>query len=209
MVVGGGCLNVTVTDSEERPDDRSATTRRATGDQLRALGHPIRVRILEALANGPGTASTLARELGESSGATSYHLRALGRAGLVEEDATQPNRRERWWRRREGWLVIPTGSTDPDERAAESRLRAFFVERDAEAVARFVARADELDASWREAAFIGSWNVDLTPAEVEALAERVVAEILAAGRKPRRGPGRSRIVVSFKAVPWLDESSEA
>jgi len=190
-------LNVAVTGPRELPA-------RATGDQLRALGHPIRVRLLEALANGPGTASTLATELGESSGATSYHLRALDRAGLVEEDLTDPNRRGRWWRRRQAWLTIPSGSKDPDERAAESRLRAFFIERDAEAVARFVSHEDELEAAWREAAFIGSWNVDLTPEELAALGDRVFAEIHAAGKKKGVRAGRSRVVVSFKAVPWLD-----
>ena len=179
---------------------------RASSAQLRALGHPIRVRILEALASGPGTASTLARELGESSGATSYHLRALSRAGLVEEDSTQPNRRERWWRRRQGWLVIPTGSTEPEERAAEARLRAFFIERDSDAVARYVSHEQDVEQPWREAAFIGTWNVQLTPKELEALAERVVKEIGSAGR--RKGVGKGRVVVSFKAVPWIEDVAE-
>ena len=42
--------------------------------------------MLESLADAPATASMLARELGESSGATSYHLRALAAAGLIIED---------------------------------------------------------------------------------------------------------------------------
>ena len=45
--------------------------------EVRALAHPLRLRMLESLADAPATASMLARELGESSGATSYHLRAL------------------------------------------------------------------------------------------------------------------------------------
>lgn len=177
---------------------------RASSEQLRALGHPIRIRILEALGSGTGTASTLARELGESSGATSYHLRALSRAGLVEEDESQPNRRERWWRRSHSWLVIPSGTQEPEERAAEAQLRAFFLERDAEAVARYVSHEDELELPWREAAFIGSWNVELTAREVEELAERVVEEIRAAGKRRRSGVGRTRVVVSFKALPWIE-----
>ena len=180
---------------------------RASSEQLRALGHPIRIRILEALRSGPGTASTLARELGESSGATSYHLRALSRAGLVEEDASQPNRRERWWRRRHGWLMIPTGTQEPEERAAEAQLRAFFIDRDSEAVARYVSHEEELDLPWREAAFIGSWNIELTPSEVAELAERVVAEIRETGKR-RRGVGRARVVVSFKALPWIEDVGE-
>ena len=55
--------------------------------QLRALAHPLRLQLLEALsAEGPATASRLARRLGESSGATSYHLRMLARYGFVEPD---------------------------------------------------------------------------------------------------------------------------
>jgi DNA-binding transcriptional ArsR family regulator len=55
--------------------------------------------MLESLQDGPATASMLARELGESSGATSYHLRALAAAGLVVEDLERRKGRERWWTR--------------------------------------------------------------------------------------------------------------
>ena len=45
---------------------------------LRGLAHPLRMRLLSALRRGgPATASQLAEKLGESSGATSYHLRQL------------------------------------------------------------------------------------------------------------------------------------
>ena len=49
--------------------------------QVRAMAHPLRLRMLEILAEGPSTASKLAERLGESSGATSYHLRELAKAG--------------------------------------------------------------------------------------------------------------------------------
>src|SRR5436189_3484080 len=75
--------------------------------QLRALAHPLRLQLLELLrSEGPATASQLARRLGESSGATSYHLRALHRAGMVEE-AEQRNARERWWQRSPDRLMVP------------------------------------------------------------------------------------------------------
>ncbi|HJU96652.1 MAG TPA: helix-turn-helix domain-containing protein, partial [Jiangellaceae bacterium] len=45
-------------------------------EPLRAFTHPLRMRLLAALrSDGPATASDLGRLLGESSGATSYHLR--------------------------------------------------------------------------------------------------------------------------------------
>src|SRR5437868_14876227 len=54
--------------------------------ELRALAHPLRLQLLQVLhAEGPATASQLARRLGESSGAASYHLRALHRARVVDE----------------------------------------------------------------------------------------------------------------------------
>jgi DNA-binding transcriptional ArsR family regulator len=66
---------------------------------LRALTHPLRTRLLGALRiDGPATASELGRRFGESSGATSYHLRQLARYGFVVEDDEQPSRREKRWR---------------------------------------------------------------------------------------------------------------
>ena len=55
-------------------------------ESLKALSHPLRVQLLDALSvYGPATASGLAERLGESSGATSYHLRQLERHGFVRE----------------------------------------------------------------------------------------------------------------------------
>jgi DNA-binding transcriptional ArsR family regulator len=53
------------------------------GDELAALAHPSRVRILEALRE-PGSASEAARRLGEPRQRVNYHLKELERAGLVE-----------------------------------------------------------------------------------------------------------------------------
>lgn len=53
-------------------------------DLFRVLGHPARVRILELLREGERSVGTLQTELGLESGATSQHLAALRRVGLVE-----------------------------------------------------------------------------------------------------------------------------
>ncbi|MFI9596043.1 ArsR/SmtB family transcription factor [Nonomuraea sp. NPDC052265] len=66
---------------------------------LRALAHPVRVQLVDLLRkHGPSTATRLAERLGVNSGTASYHLRRLGAAGFVEEDAERGNARERWWR---------------------------------------------------------------------------------------------------------------
>lgn len=57
------------------------------------VGHPVRVRALQALAAGRTSPSKLAQQLGDVSvGVVAYHLRILLRAGLVERAGTGVNR---------------------------------------------------------------------------------------------------------------------
>ena len=66
---------------------------------LRALSHPVRLRMLGLLrADGPATATMLAGRLELNTGATSYHLRQLAQHGFIEEDTERGNARDRWWR---------------------------------------------------------------------------------------------------------------
>jgi ArsR family transcriptional regulator len=51
---------------------------------FRVLGHPARVRIVELLRDGERSVGALQSELGLESGATSQHLAALRRVGVVE-----------------------------------------------------------------------------------------------------------------------------
>jgi ArsR family transcriptional regulator len=51
---------------------------------FRVLGHPARVRIIELLREGERSVGALQEGLGLESGATSQHLAALRRVGLVE-----------------------------------------------------------------------------------------------------------------------------
>jgi DNA-binding transcriptional ArsR family regulator len=184
-------------------DPQPVDPRSLTGREIRALAHPLRIRILESLREEPATASILARELHESTGATSYHLRELARHGFIEEDPDRGRGRERWWRRRERMLLVqPTNGEeiDADSEAAFARLQSIFLERDAAALERFI----RLDPStrWRQASMIGNWTVHATPEEVEKLTERIVALVdelrRAAGDAP---PEARRVHVSFRALP--------
>ncbi|HEY7136528.1 MAG TPA: helix-turn-helix domain-containing protein [Acidimicrobiia bacterium] len=57
-------------------------------EALQVLGHPMRVRILEALRE-PASAASVARALGEGRQRVNYHLKELERVGLVEAAGTQ------------------------------------------------------------------------------------------------------------------------
>lgn len=81
--------------------------RQIDATSLQGLAHPLRVQLLDQLSvHGPATATQLGGRLGESSGATSYHLRQLEKYGFVEEDPDRGTARERWWRRVPGGIII-------------------------------------------------------------------------------------------------------
>lgn len=76
---------------------------------LRALAHPLRLRLLSLLTGAAMSAAEVARELDLGHAAVSYHLRQLLAAGLVEVAEERSNRggRERLYR--------PTPATSPPE----------------------------------------------------------------------------------------------
>jgi DNA-binding transcriptional ArsR family regulator len=190
--------------AREEPDGRAV--RIGSAAQLQALAHPVRLRLLEALGRRAATATQLARELGESSGSTSYHLRVLGRAGIIEEDSSRRHGRERWWRRPEESLLLPSGSDEPDERAAELRLRSYFVERDDDALRRFIDGEDVLPGEWRASAFIGNWTVWLTPEEANELGARIVAMLDPYRSRKERPENARKLLATYRALPGPDES---
>ncbi|GGQ46668.1 ArsR/SmtB family transcription factor [Couchioplanes azureus] len=64
----------------------------SVGDEqaaLRALAHPVRLRILSLLTGSALTASDVARELGLTHANASYHLRTLLAGGLIVPDGEE------------------------------------------------------------------------------------------------------------------------
>ena len=174
--------------------------------EVRALAHPLRLRMLESLSDGPATASMLARELGESSGATSYHLRALAAAGLIIEDLERRKGRERWWKRdpdRIG-LISSAPAEDPEYDAAVAQLESAMIGRDEDALRRYIHQRgeDEHSDSWRETAFIGGWMVYATQEEVNELSEYVVRWLRGRQRpEQERERGTPLVYVTYRALP--------
>lgn len=129
---------------------------------VRALAHPLRLRLLDLLRfEGPSTATLLGRRVRESSGATSYHLRQLARYGFIEE-APSRGGRERWWRYR-GRAITLGG-----DGSSEHQLLAELLSREAYALDRFLGQRD-LAPEWDAASFFASLALRLTPAELEEL----------------------------------------
>ena len=61
-------------------------------EAAKAVGHPLRARILEALAGEPRSPNELAVEFGEPLGNVSYHVTVLRKLGMAELVDTAPRR---------------------------------------------------------------------------------------------------------------------
>ena len=152
-------------------------TRRVTDvASLKAVAHPLRVRLLGALRiDGPATATELARKLDESSGATSYHLRQLARYGFIEEDPEQPNARDRRWRaahRYTSWTESDFAA-EPEGRETTRWLRRHQREAATRFAERYEEQQEEWSREWRDVAGQSDDIVKLTPGSLRALTERV------------------------------------
>lgn len=58
-------------------------------EQFKALGHPLRHRLLNVLRQRPATLGQLASALGSTKGTVAYHVRVLLDAGLVRPASTR------------------------------------------------------------------------------------------------------------------------
>lgn len=172
-------------------------------EALKALAHPLRVRIFSELTSlGPATASALADRLGESSGSTSYHLRQLEKHGFVREDTGRGNGRDRWWERTPGPIELGDASfaTTPGAREAGELVEAEFVRLENERFADFWSRRIDLPADWVRAAQTGSASLELTADELADLG-REVWELFARHRSRAVTPGARRVELQFRGFP--------
>ena len=181
-----------------------------TSESLKSLAHPLRVRIYDELSSyGPMTASGLAERLGESSGATSYHLRQLERAGLVREDESRGKGRERWWERRPGSIAIPDARELPP--GSSERLAVRFLEEEwyrtrEQNVREFMAEGDTVfGPEWLDVATSDTINLRLTPDQLHALVtdiDLVLAKYIEAYKKPPT-PGSRPVQIHVNAFPLV------
>ena|SRR5579863_2439561 len=80
----------------ERASPDPASHRFEDPRHIRALAHPARLAIIDALAAGDELTATQCAELtGLSPSATAYHLKLLERYGFAETAPPRPDRRER------------------------------------------------------------------------------------------------------------------
>ena len=201
------------------PEPSADNVRRLDPLSLRALAHPLRMRLLSALQEyGPATASGLADRLGESSGATSYHLRQLASYGFVEDDpgrGTAPRAVvEGGATAAPGWTASTSSShhPSPEVRGALQHLRAPTGRRARQQIDTWLGTLHEWDEPWRSTGDLSSFTLRLTPELAVELGEQVHALIESyRGRVPEppadehpRSPaadGSASVRIHFQAFP--------
>jgi DNA-binding transcriptional ArsR family regulator len=181
---------------------------------LAAMSHPVRRRLLDALAvDGPSTASMLAVRTGQAVGNVSHHLKVLARSSLIEEaPGLARDRRERWWKvsalsRR--WSSAVFGA-DPASEAVAEAAESLNLEHQVEKVRAWYAQRDRADREWDDAAFSSDTWLFLTPAELRQLSDELTgllhrwrerAPSAAAGQAPEDRAGRRSVFVFARGVP--------
>ncbi|MET8247695.1 helix-turn-helix domain-containing protein [Streptomyces sp. NPDC005202] len=139
------------------PDPTELTSLERTA-LYKSLGNPLRRRILEYLGRyGEANSTVLARELGESSGTTSYHLRKLAEQRLIEEIPEKSGGRERWWRALPFRHTAPDPATmAPEEYAAAEHLALLKIDVDTELFRR-VHKEYRGPEGWAQVMRAGAW----------------------------------------------------
>lgn len=190
-------------------EDRPAKGPERTLDleSLKGLAHPLRVQLLDALSvHGPATASGLAERLGESSGATSYHLRQLARHGFVREVEGRGTGRERWWERMPGGIQLSATQLErsPAAQAAARLVLGEWERNRSELLHDFLARGmQELPEVWIDSSAVTTANLRLTAEQLAEVVERwmeFVDTVLHPYRN-QNAPGARPVQVHFNAFP--------
>jgi DNA-binding transcriptional ArsR family regulator len=181
---------------------RNESSRPLDARMLRALAHPLRMRMIELLqADGPATATGLGKRVGESSGTTSWHLRLLAEAGLVEEDRERGNKRERWWRSTQGATNMRVADfiDDPDLAGPLDSFLRSMIEQRYQAESRFLSELPRWMDEWYDKAIFSDVRLSLTPEEAAAMSAEVNAVVDRYRRDAR--PGDHNVIAHWSAFP--------
>ncbi len=178
-------------------------------DSLKGLSHPLRAELFNVLSvHGAATASMLAERLGESSGATSYHLRQLERHGFVREVEGRGTARERWWERVPGSISLDAaeiGDSPAAQTVTRTALRQWERQR-SQVLNEYLDLGFDRLPEWVDSSAIATANLRLTREQLKA----VVASWEAWSKEtfgPLRDqnlPGSRPVQIHFNAFPVID-----
>jgi hypothetical protein len=140
---------------------------------LRALTHPVRLALLEALAlEGPLTATAAGELIGESPTTCSFHFRQLAKYGFVQEADSGPGRLR-------PWKLVSIGmrfsdvTEDPEMSVAAKSLERMVFDRAMSRLSSFISTKSSFPKAWQEASENTESILWVTPAELEKVTREV------------------------------------
>lgn len=152
-------------------------------EQLRALTHPIRLRLLGLLRiDGPQTATDLAHRTGLNTGSTSYHLRMLAKYGFIEKDEQLSAGRKLVWRASNTSTV--TNTPTRQEADADVQLDAMYGFQQvvaAEYSRQMIAATEHwrtLSPEWQDASTLSDFPMRLTAQQAHTITHKIAALLL-------------------------------
>lgn len=141
---------------------------------MRALAHPIRLALIEALTmEGELTATAAGEIVGESPASCSFHLRQLAKYGFVEETGGGTGRQRPWRMTTIGTRIEVSASTPPETALAAGRLSRMYHERALDRLRQWWDSEASFPAEWREVAGSNETVWWVTPDELRELNERL------------------------------------
>jgi len=170
---------------------------------IRALAHPARMAIIDALASGDeSTATECAALTGLSPSATAYHLKFLERHGFAERADPRSDGRERPWRATRRTRVDLDSST-PAGAAATAAVALAYIDQSRALGEEFMAGAHAEPKEWQDVASLANADVWLTVEETRAVTAALdaVLEPYRARALADRPEGSRRVRVMSLAVP--------
>jgi DNA-binding transcriptional ArsR family regulator len=183
---------------EREPEELVLTDPRA----LRALAHPARTAVIDALySGGERTASELAALTGLTPSAMSYHLRALEKWGIVRRSEGRGDQRERPWKRAARGL---SWSGETGSAAVNDAVAAQYLDRLRADLASWDRLRGELPEEWSDLGTVTRGFPLLTADEVRQLDEVVraaVSDLAGARTEQDCPPGARRVAYFWASVP--------
>jgi hypothetical protein len=139
---------------------------------LRALTHPVRLALLEALTlEGPLTATAAGELIGESPTTCSFHFRQLAKYGFVEEAGAGPGR-QRPWKVSQHGMRFDVLAEDPETSIAAMSLGRMVFARAMNRREEYYNARSSYPRAWQEATDDIETILMVTPEELrEVLAD--------------------------------------
>jgi DNA-binding transcriptional ArsR family regulator len=173
---------------------------------LRALAHPVRIAIIEALSlDGPMTATEVGERIGESPTTCSFHLRQLSKYGFVEEAGGGKGRSRPWQVKSLGMRFGDTHD-DPESEIAANALGQLFRERELDRYWSWRRSKSSFPKEWRDASSDSEFVFYLTANELKELNDELMAFLIPRYRdrltdKTQRPPGAVPVEVLLFNYP--------